>query len=342
MLRLVNILSRTHAGLVGGLLVIAPIIGVGQLPGSKDASGIQFEPQPDRIVVRLDGRTWTEYVYGNVPRPFCFPLLGPGQVRMTRNFPMRDVPGEERDHPHHRSFWFTHGAVNGQDFWSESPKAGRIVQQAVERMEPGSTQGVLQTSNLWVAASGQTVCADRRTLTFYVPKSADQRMIDFEIVLYALDRQVVFGDTKEGSMALRVAETMPVKKGAGRILNSRGDKDVAAWGKRAEWCDYSGEISGQTMGMALFDHPANPRHPTWWHVRDYGLFAANPFGRHDFEQLSDRDAGNLAVSPGNAVTFRYRLILHRGDAQAADLARLYGEYTKANPAEKGSEYNGQR
>jgi hypothetical protein len=83
------------------------------------------------------------------------------------------------------------------------------------------------------------------------------------------------------------------------------------------------------MGMTLFDHPANPRHPTWWHVRDYGLFAANPFGQHDFERLSDRTAGNLTVVPGKPITFRYRLILHEGDAQAADLAQKYRQYSEA-------------
>lgn len=293
-----------------------------------ESGGIRFRTEPDRIVVQLEGQTWTEYVHGNVPRPFCYPLLGPGDAVMTRHFPMRNVAGEEKDHPHHRSFWFSHGSVNGYDFWSELPKTGRIVHQVVERLEPGPDRGLLQTSNLWVSADGQPVCADQRTLIFYVPGPDRSRVIDFQITLQALAREVVFGDTKEGTMALRVAETIPAKKRAGRIVNSRGDTDGAAWGKRAEWCDYSGPIGGRTMGMALLDHPANPRHPTWWHVRDYGLFAANPFGRHDFERLPDRTVGNLTVVPGKPITFRYRLILHEGDAQAADLAQKYRQYSE--------------
>jgi hypothetical protein len=105
-------------------------------------------------------------------------------------------------------------------------------------------------------------------------------------------------------------------RGDGRIVNARGERDDAAWGKRAEWCDYSGPVAGRTYGVAILDHPSNPRYPTWWHVRDYGLFAANPFGVHDFEKRS-KGTGDLVVPPGNPVTFRYRVLLHRGDAASA-------------------------
>ena len=100
------------------------------------------------------------------------------------------------------------------------------------------------------------------------------------------------------------------------------------WGKRAAWCDYYGPVAGKTVGIAIFDHPKNPRHPTWWHVRDYGLFAANPFGRHDFENLPDRSAGDLVVPPGKSVTFRYRFYLHEGDDQQANVAGRYKEYAR--------------
>jgi hypothetical protein len=80
------------------------------------------------------------------------------------------------------------------------------------------------------------------------------------------------------------------------------------------------------VGVAIFDHPQNPRHPTWWHVRDYGLFAANPFGRHDFEKLDDKSAGNLTVPAGKSITFRYRFYLHQGNEKEANVAGKYEEY----------------
>jgi hypothetical protein len=61
-------------------------------------------------------------------------------------------------------------------------------------------------------------------------------------------------------------------------------------------------------------------------VRDYGLFAANPFGKHDFEKLSDRSAGELEVPAGQSVTFRYRIVFHEGDEKEARVAELYDQW----------------
>ena len=80
----------------------------------------------------------------------------------------------------------------------------------------------------------------------------------------------------------------------------------------------------------MFDHPKNPRHPTWWHVRDYGLFAANPFGQHDFEpaQKNNPKAGELVIPAGGRVTFRWRLLFHTGDEKSARLAEQFAAYAK--------------
>jgi hypothetical protein len=108
-------------------------------------------------------------------------------------------------------------------------------------------------------------------------------------------------------------------------VNSEGARDGDTWGKRATWVDYHGPVNGQLVGVAIFDHPANPRHPTWWHVRDYGLFAANPFGLHDFEK-KPAGAGDLVVARGDTVTFRYRFYFHRGDELEGKVAEQFKEY----------------
>ena len=128
-------------------------------------------------------------------------------------------------------------------------------------------------------------------------------------------------------MGLRLAETMRLKGkvGQGHIVNSEGVRDGQTWGKRAKWVDYYGPVNGQTVGVAIFDHPQNPRYPTWWHVRDYGLFAVNPFGLHDFEK-QPAGAGNLVIPAGQSVTFRYRFYLHPGDEKEAKVAERYSEY----------------
>jgi hypothetical protein len=292
--------------------------------------GVQITQRDDRLEVDLNGKRFTEYFFKDVPRPYFYPVTGPGELPMTRDWPMKNSPNEEHDHPHHRSLWFAHGSVNGIDFWSEAKNFGKIVHDGFSEIQSGSKVGVIKSKDNWMSPAGARVCSDERTIRIYSPESDDSRMLDFEITIKASDGDVTFGDTKEGTMACRLAETMRLKgkTGHGHIVNSGGVRDDETWGKRAEWCDYSGPVNGETVGVAIFDHPDNPRHPTWWHVRDYGLFAANPFGRHDFEKLKDPAAGNFTIPSGKSVTFRYRFYFHPGDDQSAKVAERFRQYIK--------------
>ena len=301
---------------------------LGQHGEPTPVRGVHITQLPDRLRIELNGKLFTEYFFTNVPRPYYFPVFGPGEAPMTRNWPMATTPHEQHDHPHHRSLWYAHGSVNGQDFWSEQKGFGKIVHDGFTAIKSGSTEGLISSRDKWVASDGTVVCTDERKLRIYSPGPHDERIFDFEITLHASNGDVTFGDTKEGSMAMRLAETMRLKGevGHGHIVNSEGVRDDETWGKRANWCDYHGPVGDKEVGVAIFDHPANPRHPTWWHVRDYGLFAANPFGEHDFEKLKNKTAGNLTVPAGKSITFRYRFYLHPGDEQQAKVAEHYQEY----------------
>ncbi len=309
------------------------LVALAALSGMAATAEVTINREGERLRVVIDGQIFTEYWYTNVPRPFCYPVLAPGGIPITRNFPMKKVPGEQTDHPHHRSLWFAHGSVNGHDFWSEQGNFGRIVHRAFDKVESGAKSGTIKAQNDWITAAGEMVCQDERELVFSsVGKGPDEvRLLDFSITLIASKTDVVFGDTKEGTMAVRVAESMRVKGGLnqGHIRNSQGITDGATWGKTADWCDYYGPVDGQTVGVTILDHARNPRHPTWWHVRDYGLFAANPFGRHDFESLKDQPkAGDLLLKKGGRLTFRYRFVFHRGEAKAAKVQGWYEEFAK--------------
>jgi hypothetical protein len=305
------------------------LAAVAQSPQAAD-QGVQITSLTNRLRVEINGKLFTEYYFRDVPRPYCYPVLGPDGLAMTRNWPMKSPPNEAHDHPHHRSFWFAHGAVNGHDFWSEEKDFGKTVHDSFIEVKSGLDSGVIRSRNNWVAADGTLVCKDERLLRFFNPKGTNERLVDFEITLFALKEPLVLGDTKEGTMAVRLAETMRLHgaEGHGHIVNSQGVRDDDTWGKRADWCDYYGPVDGKTVGLAIFDHPGNPRHPTWWHVRDYGLFAANPFGQHDFEKMRDKSAGNLTVPAGQSVTFRYRFYWHEGDERQAKVAERYLECTK--------------
>lgn len=290
----------------------------------------------DRVRVEIGGQLFTEYHFKDGPKPYLYPVLAADGTELMRHFPMkRDVEGEVTDHPHHRSLWFTHGAVNGVDFWTEGENRGKIVNEAVEHAVQNGV-GVIRARNKWVAPSGEVFLTDETTIR--ARGTPEARFLDYEVTLKApADKPVVLGDTKEGSMAIRVPLWMTPDHaqgkgkrhtGQGTIVNDSGVKNADAWGKKSKWVDYYAPKDGKIYGIAMFDHPSNPRHPTWWHVRDYGLFAANPFGQHDFEpeHRSNLKAGDMTIPPGGSVTFKWRFYFHTGDEKTARVAQHYADY----------------
>src|SRR6266480_8113025 len=314
------------------ILVAAGFLCPARAADSKD--GVQITRLDDRLRIEINGELFSEYHFKDVSRPFLYPVIGPAGLPMTRDWPMKDAENEEHDHKHHRSLWFEHGEMNGVDFWSEEPKAGRTVHEEFTEIKSGRDEGVIESKDKYVAPDGKVVCTDDRTIRIY--NRPAERLFDFEVTVHASNGDLVFGDTKEGTMSMRLNETMrlaPNKfskgKPTGHIVNSEGVRDGATWGKRANWVDYYGPVRGKTVGVAIFDHPQNPRHPTWWHVRDYGLFGANPFGTHDFESGRDKSvpakAGEYSIPAGGSLTLRYRLYFHTGDEKAAKLDERYAE-----------------
>jgi hypothetical protein len=336
---------------LGSILVLLAACAAPKYSAASNPLGVRIFQTNDLLHVELNGKLFTQYHYTNVLRPFCHPLMGPGEFPLTRDFPRREVAGETRDHPHHRSLWFGHEPVNGQDFWTERAGSGKIVHRGFADISSGVNTGLIKSLNDWVGGAGSIICSDERVLRFMAPSNGTI-LLDFEIKLIASHGDVTFGDSKEGTFAIRVADALRVVipgargqtnlPGTGTIVLSTGQRDTGAsalaaraarreavtWGKRAAWCDYHATVDGKTVGIAIMDHPTNPRHPTWWMVRDYGLFAANPFGQASFEPGADRRAGDFKIAAGQNVTFRYRIVLHEGDEKTARIAELYQDFAK--------------
>jgi len=283
-------------------------------------------------VIRIDGQPFAEYWTRSGNKPIVWPIIGPTGKAMTRFWPMADAPGEKHDHPHHRSLWFTHGSVNGISFWDEAGRKGAkpgtigtTVHREFVKIASGK-QAQVVTRNDWIGPEGKKYLEDERWLTFGVEGKI--RWIDFDIVLTASNGPVRFGDTKEGSLGLRVAETMKVDaKLGGHIVNSEGLVDANAWGKKASWVDYQGPVDGEKVGIAILNHPSSFRYPTYWHVRTYGLFAANPFGLHDFTNEKTTD-GSYPLPAGQSIKLSYRLLFHTGDEREGRVAEIYAAYAK--------------
>lgn len=341
--RATGLRSRRPEAVAVGVAVLRAWLLTAVLAGMAQVQAdVAVEHGDGRVAVSVDGKPFTSYIFAGHRKPILFPALGPGGVAMTRSWPMvAGVAGEPHDHPHHESIWFTHGLVNGIDFWASHPTAGKPERRANNRIEQveltraeGGREGVVETQNRWVKADDTVVCTDTRRLMF--GGDATTRTIDYTITIHADHGPVTFGDTKEGAMGLRVPVQLQIKEiegskgAAGHCLNSEGHRDADAWGKAARWVAYWGPIEGKTVGVAILDHPTNLRHPTHWHARDYGLVAANPFGLHDFIG-APKGSGDYTIPAGGSLTLRYLLVFHEGDAESAGIDGIWKRW--ATPAD---------
>src|SRR5258705_5640570 len=204
-------IQKATAGLVASCIAIAALATA--TSAADKAKGVQMTDADGKVRVEINGEFFTDYIYSGAPHVYYYPVIGPGGAKMTRDYPMvRDSVGEDHDHPHHRSLWYSHGAVNGIDFWSEGTKAGKIVHDKFLELKSSPELGVIRSTCKWIAPDGETTLTDEQTFRVYAQPNSE-RLFDFEITLKAGKDDIVLGDTKEGSMAIRIAESMRLTHG---------------------------------------------------------------------------------------------------------------------------------
>lgn len=301
-----------------------------------------------RVDVTIDGQPFTSYIWpSTLKKPVLYPLRTAKGTLVTRGFPLDPRPGERVDHPHHVGLWLNHGDVNGLDFWNNSdaiaaaqaPKMGTIVHRRIVEAKSGATQGELTVETAWMTPDNTQLI--KETARFIFRGGADARSIDRITTLTALDQKVVFKDSKEAFLGMRVTRALeqPADKAevftdasgkatpvpvldntgvTGKYVSSEGKEGDAVWSTRAKWTLLGGTIQGEPVTLAILDHPSNAGYPTHWHARGYGLFAANPLGDKQFNEAKDFD---YTLEPGRSVTFKYRVLILGGAAGADRIER---------------------
>ena len=319
------------------------LIATGALISNADAAGfsIKHEESGD-IAILIDGELFTRYVTSDKETNKCYfwPVIGPGGVKMTRAFPMKDVRGEKQDHPHHRSVCFGLQSAAGFNTWHERltftrngkvdaakmAKTGRqIHSRIIEAKASGNSASlVVECNNL--TPDNKIYMRQTRSVKFHVADNGS-RIMDIEITMHGVQDSIKVLGKKDSGLSVRVAHSMCVDAGqGGRIVNSKGDIDGKAWGKRAAWVDFNGPVEGKKMGIAMLNHPDSFRHPTPWHVRKYGLFTANPFALK--EVAGEKERGAFDLAKGDTVTLKHRIIFHAGDEKEANIAEAWKAYSE--------------
>lgn len=291
---------------------------------------VKITSGPEKVSVTIDGKPYTDFFIAgpDVTKPYLHPLRAASGTYVTRMWPMAEVPGEPTDHKHQRGLWLAHAKVNDLDFWNNeasytTKNRGRIGLKKLGAVKSGKTAGSIAATFDWMDLAGKVQLEESRLMTFR--KEGDLRMIDFDVTLTAVI-PCTFHDEKDGLFGLRIRPDLQEQKHSGHIVNAEGlETEKAAWGKPSNWVDYYGDVNGEKLGIAIFDHPGNPRHPVRWHVRGYGLFAANPFGLAAFTRDKTQN-GAMTLMPKESLRFRYRVVVHPGDAQSAHIAALWDKY----------------
>lgn len=307
-------------------LLMAILFLTGSVTG-QGGKGVTFREEGDRIEIMIDGRPAARYHFGSEwLKPFLHEVRAGSGTVVTRGYPVTQVTGESRDHFWHHGIWYGHGDINGVDFWREftgDPREdakfklpiGRFVIKGRPRVKGGVKSGSLAADFDLVTHEKKVIGTIRQVFRFR--REATATLIDAEITILA-DRGIALrmGDTEEGSLGLRFNDAFRQDRGA-VISNSSGLKGTEkVWGQRAEWVDYTTTINGERVGLTILDHPGNPKHPTYWHARGYGLCGVNPFGEHDFHNDPQRD-GSLTIKAGGDLRFRYRIAIHGGQPALA-------------------------
>ena len=319
------------------------------LPLAAAEPALTVKKSKESLEFKFDGELVTNYIISpTAAKPYFWPLNAPGGVPVTRAWPMvKGVAGETTDHVHQKSAWFCHGDVipvgmelktksadkhvQGVDFWSETAGHGKMVCVEVGGVKIVSKKEVsVPTRNEWRTADDEKILDERRTIT--VIKLAKGYLIVLDVDFHAGVCPITFGDTKEGSIGVRVPDSTRLQfKDGGRITSSDGTTAVAGakdnlplWGIAADWHDYTGKVGDTTAGIAIFDDAKNA-HRSVWHTRAYGLMAANPFGRakSGFPGVKGKQE-LVTIAKGEHLKLRYGIYSHTGDAMSGEVAEAFG------------------
>lgn len=322
----------------------------------KESIEVNVNESEKKVDIMVGGELFTTYMYpDNIMKPVLWPVMSPEGNMLTRSYPLINKEGDRTDHPHHVGIWLNYGDVNGYDFWNNSEAIpqerkdgyGTIFHQSVEKAKGGKGKATLETNSLWKAPDNTTLLEEETTFKFSAMEG--MRIIDRTTNLTAAVDKVDFTDNKEGMFAIRVSRELelPTDKPTelvdshgvktrvekmdntyvkGDYRSSKGIEGGDVWGTRGRWMKLSSEINGEPVSLVIIDHPSNAGYPTYWHARDYGLFAANTLGQKALS--GGENELNFSLEQGETATFNYRLVVASEDLSDAQINELADEYAK--------------
>lgn len=284
----------------------------------------QIIPLPDdQVSLQVDGKERVRWHFDpKYPRPFFFPFNGPSGETLTR----MGHPGAQ-NHDHHRSVWWAHAKVDGENFWADTSKA-RIRQKMWLAYADGDEETTMATSAGWYSSEGKEIL-EQELVASVKPGPKGETFLELQSTFTPIGQQVALEQSNFGFLAVRMAKGIATYWGEGEITSSEGVKgEPQTFGQSAAWMDYSGAVprieKGKRVavaeGITYFDHEKNPSYPSHWHVREDGWMGAS-LCRHEA----------IVIKKEKPLRVRYLLHAHNGAADPAIANRL-AEIFNASPS----------
>jgi len=291
------------------LLIAALILSITSISAQPK---ITAQKVGDKIEFRANGSLITSYIVSEFEKyPFFFPVNGPSKANVTS---MRNAL-----YPHHSSLFFGCDKVNGGNYWQEGLERGQIVSLRTDIIESGAEKAVIENECIWTRPGADAPIKDKRKITVSVP-SEDKYQIDFEVTMEML-MDVTIQKTNHSFFSGRMDMDLAVVNG-GKMVNAEGEtSEDGTFGKRSPWMDYHGKRMGKTEGMAILQHPSNDWYPAPWFTRDYGFFSPTPMYWPENDEKTE-------LKKGDKINLRYRVIVHLGNHNEADIAGEFEKYSK--------------
>jgi len=277
---------------------------------TADSQQVAAKLEKDKVVVTIGSELFTCYKFSPSQKyPYFWPVNGPasGQSITTET---------SQPYPHHHSLFFGCDRINGGNYWQQENEHGQIVSLGPKIIEDSNNRVVFIDKCFWQQAGKDPIILDLRRIVI-TALSENLRFVDFEISLQPLT-DILILKTNHSLFSARVVPELSVKSG-GTLVNAEGKSgEKETFGVASPWCDYSGTRNGITEGIAILQRPDNRWFPCKWFTRDYGFFSPTPMFWLEDDQLE--------LPKGEKLTLRYRVVIHRGNAKAADIDGLFKQY----------------
>lgn len=308
---------------ISPIVFLALVLGMmsSNISVAESAPLVAFEERSNGLEITVDGKPFASYhkPSAKIPRPFLANVYAPSGVKATRNHP--PIEGtDSMDHAtYHPGVWMAYAGINGNDYWRLKQRMAH--DRYLGKMKSGRGEGAFTVRSAFLDTEGAVVAKETVNYTVLAREAYTLLIVRSEIASEKSD--LVFGDDQEYGFGIRARKELEERSG-GRILNAEGRTTAEkTYGRAAQWCDYSGKVDGELLGLMVMTDPMNFS-PSWFHNRDYGLVVANPFGR---KKVAGGTQSSVSVKKGEALKLGFALAVYSSDGDSEiDRETIYKDY----------------